>query len=354
MKYVRKLTLLLLLLGCNTEDEPITTGSTINNEWLISTSRVFDIVGKDAIPALENPQMSEIDGVNLEFMDDSDLVLVYESGGEVRAYAHPILDWHEIINDQIGDDYVAITYCPLTGTGIGWGRELNGSITTFGVSGFLYETNLMPYDRLTDSYWSQMFNQCVNGFLIRETPEFFNLVQMNYAALKVLYPNALITSNNTGHIRNYNTYPYDNYRTDSEILFPISRSDERLHPKAIVRGVEINGSAKAYPFPNSGNRELIVDEFNGEEIIVVADETKGFIVSFLNREIEGTLLNFSLLNNENSNIILEDQLGNKWDLFGKAIDGPNAGLQLEVPYSYIGYWFAWATFYPNITLFGME
>ncbi len=356
MKQAFTLTLLLLFVGCGKEEDPSTKATTtIYSEWLIPTSLVFDGgPGKDGIPALENPEMAVIGDANLKFMKDSDLVLVYRNSGEVRAYAHPVLDWHEIINDQIGDDHVAVTYCPLTGTGIGWGRELNGEITTFGVSGFLYETNLMPYDRLTDSYWSQMFNQCVNGYLFEEIPQFFNLIQMNYGALKNLFPNAMVTTSNTGHIRDYNSYPYGSYQTNSNFLFPISNSDDRLHPKEWVRGVEINGSAKVYQFPSSGGRELILDQFNGEEIIVVADKSKGFIVSFLNRTIESHELAFSLTDNEDSNIILEDQLGNKWDLFGKAVEGPNAGLELEVPYSYMGFWFAWATFYPDIALYEAE
>ena len=206
-------------------------------EWLISTDLVFDGgPGKDGIPALENPDMLRAGSEGLNFLNDDDLVLVYRNGLDIKAYSHNVLDWHEIANDQIGDDFVAVTYCPLTGTGIGWGRELNGEITTFGVSGLLYETNLMPYDRLTDSYWNQMFNQCVNGELIGTTPQFFNLVQMNYGTLKSFFPSAMVTSSNTGHSRDYTRYPYGDYLTNTATLFPISNSDSRLHPKEIVRG----------------------------------------------------------------------------------------------------------------------
>lgn len=347
-----KLLLIIVIAGCsNNGDSDVNPNN--DPSWLIPSSLVFDGgPGKDGIPALEEPEMVPIGSAGLSYLRDSDLVLVYENNGQVKAYSHPVLDWHEIINDQVGEDHIAVTYCPLTGTGIGWGREINGEITTFGVSGLLYETNLMPFDRLTESYWSQMFNQCVKGDLVESTPAFFNLTQMTYESLKSLYPNALVTTTNTGHNRDYDRYPYGSYRSNSAVIFPISVEDDRLHPKALVRGVEIDGEAVAFGYPGSGNRELITHTFNNKELIVVADESNGFIVSFLNREIESAPLEFTLVNDGPSNVILEDQLGNRWNIFGKAVEGPNAGLELEVPYSYIGYWFSWATFYPGLALFG--
>jgi len=354
MKYLLKTTLLLVLVGCSPEDVPppagpISGGS--GSDWLISKSQVLDGgPGKDGIPALEDPEMLGIGSAGLEYLDDEDLVLVYKSGSEVKAYGHPVLDWHEVINDKIGKDYVAITYCPLTGTGMGWGREINSEITTFGVSGLLYETNLIPYDRLTDSNWSQMLNKCVNGSLSGRKPEFFNLIQMNYGALRSIYPKALVTTSNTGHNRSYNQYPYAQYKTNDNFLFPISTKDQRLHPKELVRGVQENDSYIAFTFPLTENRSVVVREFAGEEIVVFADKSTGIMVSFFNTELEGTKLEFTLMNVEGSELILKDQLGNRWDLFGKAKQGPNIGHQLEVPYSYIGYWFSWATFYPGIEL----
>lgn len=349
MKRIFVLLFVLTVLSCS-EDSGSTDPS--DAEWLIERSRVFDGgPGKDGIPALDNPEMASIGSANLDYLTDTDLVLVYEDNDEIRAYSHAVLDWHEIINDQIGDDFVGITYCPLTGTGIGWGREINGAVTTFGVSGLLFETNLMPFDRLTESYWSQMANQCVKGDLVSMRPEFFNLTQMNYGSLKALYPKALVTTNNTGHSRDYNQYPYGSYRTNGAVLFPISIDDDRLHPKELVRGVEIDGKAIAFKYPESDVRELITNTFNGIELVVVADESQGFIVSFANQQIEGTSLVFSLVEDTSSDIILEDQFENRWNIFGKAVSGPNAGLELEVPYSYIGYWFSWSTFYPGIELF---
>ena len=112
-------------------------GSSITVDWLIPINEVLDGgPGKDGIPALENPENI---GVNdIHFLSDSDLVIGFSSGNQARAYPHKILDWHEIINDEVNGKKLAVTYCPLTGTGIGWKRSIDGQTTTFGVSGLLY------------------------------------------------------------------------------------------------------------------------------------------------------------------------------------------------------------------------
>ena len=150
--------ILALITSCNSSDNvnaPATgTGSGNNSpgpgsgdpSWLIPNNQVFDGgPGKDGIPALVNPPM--FDASQAIYLSDNDLVIGYKVGNDARAYPHKILDWHEIINDDINGKPVAIIYCPLTGTAIAWSRFIEGSVSTFGVSGLLYNTNLMPYDR---------------------------------------------------------------------------------------------------------------------------------------------------------------------------------------------------------------
>ena len=129
-------------------------------DWLVPESEVLKGAGKDAIPALTDPEIVRYGEVN--YLNGADLVIGLVIDGEPRAYPHRILDWHEIINDKIGDTNFAITYCPLTGSGIGW-NQLQLTNASFGVSGLLYNTNLIPYDRSTNSYWSQMKLMCVFG-----------------------------------------------------------------------------------------------------------------------------------------------------------------------------------------------
>ena len=116
---------------------------------------------QDGIPAIEQPQFATAS--NISYMDDDDLVLGLQMGNTIHGYPHPILDYHEIINDELEGHKVAVTYCPFTGTGIGWDRMVNGSPATFRVSGMLYNANLMPFDKETGSVWSQMRLDCVYG-----------------------------------------------------------------------------------------------------------------------------------------------------------------------------------------------
>ena len=118
--------------------------------WLIPVNEVFGGgPGKDGIPAISNPKFKP--DSTITFLSDDDLVIGVKFEGQLRTYAHLILDWHEIVNDNLGQRYFALTYCPLTGSAIAWDRNLGGEVTTFGVSGLLYNTNLIPYDRATDS-----------------------------------------------------------------------------------------------------------------------------------------------------------------------------------------------------------
>ena len=150
--------LLTLTYGCNKEANPQSASS----EWLIPSGEVQDGgPGKDGIPSIDQPQFNTSEAV--DFPSENDLIVGMVNDGIAKAYPHPILDWHEIVNDNIGDKAVALTYCPLTGTAIAWNRTINGETTTFGVSGKLYNSNLIPYDRATDSYWSQAKLECVNG-----------------------------------------------------------------------------------------------------------------------------------------------------------------------------------------------
>ena len=178
------------------------------------------------------------------------MVLIIKVGDVVKAYPHPILDWHEIVNDDIQGKKLAITYCPLTGTGIAWNRMLEGSETTFGVSGLLYNTNLMPYDRLTNSTWSQQRLDCVNGQLRGQTAETYTLVETTFETMKKFYPKGLVLNTETGFNRSYGRYPYGDYKiNDERLVFPISKEDRRLDLKERTLGVLLpSGDKRVYSF----------------------------------------------------------------------------------------------------------
>jgi hypothetical protein len=342
--------LLYVLTGCsdNTNEQNPTDTS---GDWLIPSNQVFDGgPGKDGIPALTNPNFINVQEAS--YLSDNDLVLGFVSNGEARAYPHKILDWHEIINDDLGSQSFAVIYCPLTGTGIGWDRNLLGGKTTFGVSGLLYNTNVIPYDRLTDSNWSQLALLAVNGRLSGTKPNVVNLVETSWKTWRELYPTTKVVSTSTGHNRNYQQYPYGDYRTNNNtIIFPVSKTDNRLPAKQRGLAIIVDNKAKIYSMGLFGQEDILFeDQFAGSDLVVVGNKTKNFIVALPKRLLDGTAVELSLVEGQGP-AILQDTSGNKYDAFGNVVAGPRLGQKLQSIPQMIGYWFAWAPFYETVEIF---
>lgn len=316
-------------------------------DWLIPVAEIRDGgPGKDGIPALENPDF--LDPAQATYLNDQDLVIGYKRGDDIRAYPHKIMDWHEIVNDRFDDFPVAINYCPLTGSAIGWVGMVDGQTTTFGVSGLLYNTNLIPYDRATDSNWSQMRLECVNGSLIGNKIETFPVVETTWKTWKEMYPSTKVLSNVTGFNRNYSFFPYGDYRTNNNnLLFSVNPDDNRLPRKDRVLGVIVNEGAKVYEFSKLQEGVMAInDVFNGKEVVVAGSKGQNFMVAFYRLLEDGTILEFEPVQN-GGDVILKDNEGNTWNVFGEAVEGARAGEKLPGTSSFVGYWMAWGSFYPG-------
>lgn len=335
----------VLIVACSSSSSDVVLGdSMLNSEWSIPLSEVLDGgPGRDGIPALANPQFIAASEVSI--LKDEDLVVLFKNGDDVRAYPHIILDWHEIINDNIGDISVAITFCPLTGTGIGWGRTINGSETTFGVSGLLYNTNLIPFDRQTNSNWAQILNESVNGELIGSRVELYQLLETSWATAKNMYPDIKVVGTDTGFSRTYGTSPYGDYNTNNDrFFFPVAK-DNRLPLKEKVMAILDDEDAKVYRFDDFSNENIIKDTFKGKEYMVVGNND--FMFSYLLSN-DLSALNFTYVYGANvaePSILLEDNEGNKWNVFGEAISGPRQGQKIGASNAMMGQWFSIPAFY---------
>ncbi len=340
-----------LMMSCSsssTQDSDLFQDPVINPpigsvSWSIPKSEVLDGgPGKDGIPALVNPNFDNIQNAN--YLLDDDLVIGFKQGSDIRAYPHAILDWHEIVNDKIGTVSVAVTYCPLTGTGIGWNRILNGKETTFGVSGLLYNTNLIPYDRETGSNWSQILNESVNGPLLGQKADLIKLFETDWKTWKALYPNSKVLSTNTGFSRTYGQSPYGDYNTNNNrFLFPVSK-DSRLPSKERVLAIVDGSDAKAYRFESFAADNIIKDSFKGINYVLVGNQN--FMVSF---ELPNNMaeLQFQYVYT-GSEVILKDNEGTEWNVFGEAVSGPRAGDVLKSAPSFMGFWFSIPAFYNTV------
>lgn len=346
------ITMTAVMTGCDndpgmTPSRPAGSPSSGSSDWIIPSDKVFDGgPGKDGIPSIDSPQFEGTSSQDALYTDD-ELMVVIKVGTTVRAYPHDILDWHEIVNDKINDVAFALNYCPLTGTAMAWNRFINGAETTFGVSGLLYNTNLIPYDRRTDSEWSQLLMRGVRGQNANADAELIPIVETTYGAFKRLWPNGRVLSQETGFSRNYGEYPYGSYRTNNSLLyFPVDAYADDLEEKEIVLGVRINEKVKAYRFSSfEGSVKVINDEFQGEEIVVAGSKEDNILIAFSRKLSDGTILELSPVSSLPA--IMQDAEGNIWDVFGECVSGPRQGEQLPIVNALHGFWFSFGAFYPD-------
>ena len=225
------------------------------NDLLVGNPR------KDGIPAIDSPKFVSVE--ETEFKDD-ELIIGLDINGDVRAYPYSIMNWHEIVNDTVGGVPVSVTYCPLCETNSVFVRRVNGQETTFGVSGGLYHSCLVMYDRLTDSLWVQPWGKPVAGPSINTKQlERVPAVRTTLGAFKEQHPEVKVLSTDTGHRRNYSSYPYGTFYTDEEIYFPVRNQDKLTsHPKEISFVIF------------SDEVEDIFDMYGGESFIFTLKEIK--------------------------------------------------------------------------------
>jgi len=216
---------------------------------------------RDGIPSIDRPNFIHASQAN--FLQDTDRVLGITIGQQARAYPVRILNWHEIVNDG----NVLISYCPLCGTGMAFSAHLSN----FGVSGLLYNSDMLLYDRATESLWSQILGRAISGKLKGQYLEMLPLEHTSWGLWRETHPETLVLSTQTGYARPYTRSPYGDYHRSDSLYFPVSKQDRRYHPKETVIGIRLNGQYKAYPFIelDKSSKSTIEDELAGEKINII-------------------------------------------------------------------------------------
>jgi len=281
-------------------------------------------------------------------MSDLDTVVGVEINGDAKAYPLFILVWHEIVNDNVGGVPVAITYCPLCYTNQVFERVIHGKEVEFGTSGKLYNSNLLMYDRLTESYWSQALGIAVAGDLSGYHLKTIPFDVMAWKNWKILYPDTLVLTTDTGHVRSYATDPYDGYYTDPRVIFPVEHKDDRMHPKEIVLGFEYGGIYKAYKQSDVESLKVINDSISEKQFFLISlfsQNSRAF-----DRTLDGEVLEFEYYAEK----IMDVQTQSEWSYDGLAISGPLQGSQLTRESMSPGFWFEWIAFHPETLVYGDE
>ena len=301
---------------------------------------------KDGIPSIDDPKFAEIQ--DSHFMSDSDTVIGLEINGEAKAYPIFILVWHEIVNDNVGGVPVSVTYCPLCYTNQVFERIIDGQEVEFGTSGKLYNSNLLMYDRYTESYWSQSLGTAVKGELTGYELNLIPFDVITWGDWKKIHPETVVLTTDTGHIRSYATDPYGNYYTEPRIMFPVEHSDDRLHPKEIIIGFNQDDVFKAYKQNDIESKIIINDSIGNTPVMLTSlysENSRAFV-----RIIDGDVLDFVYENRK----IFDSQTNSEWDYDGLSISGTYQGEELERLPIEPGFWFEWVAFHPQTLVFDVS
>ncbi len=313
----------------------------------ISLEEIVDVLPPDRIPAIDNPKFVTA-GEAKDWLDDDEIVVGLVVEEEARAYPVQIMTWHEIVNDEIKGKPVAITFCPLCDTGIGFERRINGEDVTFGTSGKLYNNNLLMYDRKTKSLWNQLGGKAVVGELTGYRLTIVPVEITTWARWKKLYPDTKVLARDTGNPRPYGVDPYGGYKDTEDVLFPVAAKDNRLFGKARIQGIEFNNKYKAYDEESIRKDVLLNDEFNGGGLLVVADPATSAVKIFDRNIGMANVLEFKLVNGK-----IFDQSGGEWQLSGsklKALSGELVNAELQQLPSIGAFWFSWVAQHPQTEL----
>jgi len=311
---------------------------------------------KDSIPALTNPTF--VGAAEIDYVLDDDLVLGLVIDGIARAYPENIGWWHEIVNDEVGGYPVSVTFCPLTGTGLAL-KAADGGQLELGVSGLLFNNNLVMYDRRdNETLYPQIYFTGISGGRKGESLTLLPITETKWSTWKRLHPDTQVIALGGETYRNeqvYRQYPYQNYLTSEIVLRPLDPShSHNPNPFALdygrkspMLGLRLAAEIKAYVFEDMGERIAINDRLGGQDILVIWDQ-ESFLALPYWREVDGQSLTFEIDPGVGFPFSLVDEgTGSRWNVHGVATDGPMAGVRLTQIPAHNSFWFAWLTFWQD-------
>jgi len=244
--------------------------------YLVPADQIVQGAPKDGIPAIDSPKF--VAPEKADTVSNSTLGVLVRVGNDTRFYPYNIMLWHEIVNDVIGGKPLTVTFCPLCATGIVFERDIGGTTYSFGVSGKLYNSNLVMYDRQTGSYWSQAEARAIAGEFAGSKLVIYPSSIIDFKTARESNPGLKVLSTDTGKLRDYTFDPYSPYYNSDELYFPVNNKDARLPVKALVYGIWIDDKAKAYEYQKIISGPITEDVFNGHDLTISAGESDEIVV----------------------------------------------------------------------------
>ena len=313
-------------------------------------------VGRDGIPALTDPPFVPVeDEVATTYMSGDSRVIGVFLDGEWLAIPHNVMYRHEIVNLSRGSEEVAVTYCPLTGSALAFDRSsVDGA--EFGVSGLLFQANLIMYDRNTDdSLWPQMRGAAACGSRAGQALMRHPVVEMTWAGWQDLFTGSTVVGVDPLDADRYSVNPYGNAYENPDnpdyLGFPIPREDDRRPPKERVLGLPASGGSDPMAFPfhameARGTAWVHEFQYGGEPAAVLWDANT-FAAIAVRPVVGEQRLTFRMENDA----IVDNETGSAWNVAGEAVSGPLEGGHLAgIPEAYVAFWLAWAGFHPGTEL----
>ena len=332
------------------------------NNAIIDISEIISGgVPKDGIPAIDDPEFVRVDSAK-QWLDPLEPVIVLDILGESKAYPLQILIWHEIVNDKLNDRYVAVTFCPLCNASIVFDRNLDGTILDFGTTGRLRHSDLIMYDRQTESWWQQITGQGVVGEFAGIRLQRLPAQIVSFGEYQSAYPQGEVLSRDTGFRREYGSNPYRGYDDINSQPFLLSETaDPRLPAMERVINVSVGDRHRVYPFTELQMEPVINDKINGIPVVIFSKDdaaspldgrkiaTSRIIPSAtaFRRRVNDHTLTFERRNGE----FYDQETGSKWNIFGQAVEGELTGVQLGDIDNGQHFAFAWLVFHPDSEIY---
>lgn len=318
-------------------------------------------VPRDGIPPVDEPRFVSVRQA-AKWVGQREPVIMLVIGTDARAYPLQILTYHEIVNDVVDERPVAVTFCPLCYSAIVFDRLADGRPLDFGVSGMLRNSDLIMYDRQTQSLWQQIEGEAIVGTLTGTRLEPIAAQIVSFRQFADRYPSGRVLSRETGHTRPYGTNPYEGYDDISKRPFLYrGDDDDRLPPMEKVITVSIGSVDKAYPHSVTRTTRVINDRIAGRPVLVVHGEgattalgdaiiksaNEVGTTGVFDREVDGTELTFE----SDGKTVRDIETGSSWDVTGRSLSGKLAGKQLRlIPHgNYFA--FAWFAFKPKTEIY---
>lgn len=319
---------------------------------------------KDGIPAVDEPVPESIADAR-EWLEPQAPVIALEIDGAARAYPLAILMWHEIANDTLGGVPIVVTFCPLCDTALVFERTLDATTYDFGTTGNLRFSDLVMYDRQTETWWQQATGQAIVGSLTGKMLTFLPAQIVSFDQFAAAWPDGDVLSRKTGLVRDYGRNPYIGYDTPDQQPFLFDGVvDGRIAPKERVATVDLGGQQVAYPYTELRKVGATNETVGGLDLLVmwgpevnsaldaarISDSEDAGTSGVFERTVDGRALTFRRSGSEAYDPIVDDETGSTWSITGRATAGPLLGTQLAPVVHGDHFWFAWAAFSPNTTI----